>query len=81
MNGVWQLQEAKNKLSEVVDKAAQDGPQRITRRGKAAAVVISVKDYERLKRGKQDLVHFLMRSPLRGVDLERVKDLPRETGL
>lgn len=81
MNSMWQLQEAKNKLSEVVDKAIQDGPQRITRHGKAAAVVVSAKDYERLKRGRQDLVHFLMRSPLGGVALERVKDLPRETTL
>ncbi len=29
----WQLQEAKNKFSEVIDKAIKDGPQVVTRRG------------------------------------------------
>jgi antitoxin Phd len=30
----WQLQTAKNKFSEVVEQAMQNGPQTITRRGK-----------------------------------------------
>ena len=29
----WQLQDAKNKLSEVIDRALKQGPQLITRRG------------------------------------------------
>ena len=37
----WQLQEAKNRLSQVVDSALHDGPQTITLRGKPAAVVVS----------------------------------------
>jgi prevent-host-death family protein len=81
MGGVWQLQEAKNKFSEVVGKAIQRGPQRITRRGKTAAVVLSVRDYERLKRGKEDLVTFLRRSPLRNLALGRIKDFPRQVEL
>lgn len=81
MNKTWQLQEAKNKLSEVVDKAIQDGPQRISRHGKPAAVVVSSKDYENLRRGKKSLVEFLRSSPLRSLDLERVKDLPRDVEL
>ena len=48
MNRVWQLQEAKNKLSEVVDEAMQNGPQLITRRGLEAAVVISFADYRKM---------------------------------
>jgi len=77
----WQLQEAKNKLSQVVEQAMQEGPQEITRHGKKAAVVLSVKDYRRLKARKGTLVDFFRRSPLRGIALERAKDMPRGVDL
>jgi len=38
---VWQIQEAKNKLSEVIDRALDQGPQIITRRGVEAVIVLS----------------------------------------
>ena len=44
----WQLQDAKNKFSEVVDKALKSGPQIITRRGIETAVIISIEDYQKL---------------------------------
>jgi len=83
MKKIWQLQEAKNKLSEVVDKALKDGPQTITRRGQRAVVVVSVKDYENLVKPKKSLVDFFQNSPLYGVelDIERVKDYAREIHL
>ena len=76
----WQLQDAKNKFSEVVEKALKSGPQIITRRGIETAVVISIEDYQKLTRPKLDLVNFFRKSPLRGVDLDltRDKDLGRE---
>ena len=42
MSRTWQLQEAKNKLSEVVDQAIAEGPQVITRRGEEVAIVIKL---------------------------------------
>ena len=48
--GQWQLQEAKNRLSALVDAAISGEPQRVTRRGKPAVVVIACEDYERLRR-------------------------------
>ena len=78
---VWQLQDAKNKFSEVVDKAINGEPQEITRRGKKAVVVMSVEYYQKLKRGSSNLVEFFSRSPLRGLTFERSKDLPREVEL
>jgi prevent-host-death family protein len=42
----WQLQEAKNKLSQVIDEALSD-PQLITRRGKPVAYVVSAESWER----------------------------------
>jgi prevent-host-death family protein len=83
MKRVWPLQDAKNKLSEVVDRAIEEGPQTITRRGREAAVVVSIKDFKRLTRPKDSLVSFFRNSPLSGVglDLERVDDYGREVEL
>ena len=44
----WQLQDAKNRFGAVVDAALSGFPQRVTRRGKPAVVVLSVDEYERL---------------------------------
>ncbi len=79
----WQLQEAKNRLSEVVDKALHQGPQVITRRGAETAVVLSMDDYTKMRRPETDLVEFMQASPLAGVelDLERTRDTGREIEL
>ena len=81
MNSVWQLQEAKNKLSELINQAVLSRPQVITKHGKQTAVILSIKDYQKLKEKKNSLVTFLQKSPLRGVSLERSKDVPREVEL
>lgn len=80
MKRVWQLQEAKNRLSAVVEEALQHGPQIITRRGREAVVVLSVKEYKKMTQSEGNLVDFFSSSPLYGVDidLKRNKDLPRE---
>jgi len=79
----WQLQEAKNRLSELVKAAHNSGPQIITVHGRETAVVISVDDYRRLGRREENLADFLLRSPLHGSDLviERDQDLGREVEL
>lgn len=79
----WQLQEAKNRLSQVVDHALHDGPQTITLRGKPAAVVISVEAFQKLSQPKTTLKDFFQQSPLRDVELNitRSKDLPRKVDL
>ena len=43
----WKLADAKNRLSEVIEKATEDGPQVITRHGKKVAYVVAAKDYEK----------------------------------
>lgn len=67
----WQLQEAKNHLSDVVRKARREGPQVITLHGEDAAVVVSAKDYKKIAKPKGSLVDFLLSSPLAGVDLDQ----------
>ncbi len=79
----WQLQEAKARLSEVV-RSAQDGdPQEITVRGEAAVVVLSCRDYERLRGPRCSFVEFMASSPLAGVelDLQRDRSLARQVDL
>ena len=74
----WQLQEAKNRLSEVVRKARSEGPQVITLHGSAAAVVVSAQDFGRMSRPKGKLVDFFRNSPLVGVKLTLTRS--KDTG-
>ena len=76
----WQLQDAKNKFSEVVEKAINVGPQIVTRRGVEAVVVMSVEQYRELTRPEKNIADFFLKSPLHGsgIELERDKGLPRE---
>jgi prevent-host-death family protein len=79
----WQLQEAKNRLSQVVDSALHDGPQTITLRGKPAAVVVSFEEFKKLTQPRTSLSQFFRQSPLHDVelDLDRSHDLGREVDL
>ncbi len=56
----WQLQTAKAQLSELVEAALRGEPQRITRRGKDAVMVLSEKTYAALKTSaKSDAPNFV----------------------
>ena len=83
MTKIWQLQEAKNKFSQVVNEALDKGPQVVTRRGKEIVVILSREDYGRLKKSQSGVVEFFQNSPLVGVeiDTERDKTHPREVTL
>ncbi len=78
--GNWQLQQAKARLSEVIKRAAKEGPQKITVHGQPSAIVISNKEYERLKQPKRSFVKFMRSSPLYGLklDLKREQTLTRD---
>lgn len=75
----WQLQEAKARLSEVIKRAAKEGPQKITVHGEPTAVLISSREYEHLKHPKGSFVKFMRSSPLYGleIDLRREQTLTR----
>jgi antitoxin Phd len=80
MGQIWQLQEAKNKFSKLVEKAISEGPQFVTKHGKEAVVVLSVEDYERIAKPKSNLFHFIQSSPLSkiSIDIERDKSVSRD---
>jgi prevent-host-death family protein len=46
--GTWQLQEAKAKLSKLIDTAERSGAQLITRRGIETAVVVPIAEWKRI---------------------------------
>jgi len=79
----WQLQDAKNRLSELVRKAQREGPQVITLHGRDAAVLVSVREYRRIAKPAGNLAEFMRKSPLAGValDLQRSRDTGRPTDL
>ena len=79
----WQLQEAKSKFSEVVKRALSEGPQDITVRGVAVAVLMSRDEYTRLTHPKPGFVEFMRGSPMVGVKLkiEREGGFTREIAL
>ncbi len=67
----WNLADAKNKLSEVVNLALTEGPQTITRR-KDAVVVISAQTYAELTGTRQSFKDILFEGPsFEGLGLER----------
>jgi prevent-host-death family protein len=67
MNKVWQLQEAKARFSEVVERALSDGPQHVTRRGKPTVVIISAEEFSKAEkasaRKKRSLVDLMRECP------------------
>jgi prevent-host-death family protein len=85
MSRVWQLQEAKNRLSEVVDRALTEGPQTVTRHGKPVVVIIAKAELDKRRRTARrgTLLPFLRRLSFAGaqLDLERSKDRDRDVEL
>ena len=81
---MWQIQEAKARLSEVVRQAEQEGPQDITWHGRSVAVLLSRSDYEQLTGSNESLVDFMQRSPLFDLDeldFNRDRSTTREASL
>lgn len=70
----WRLQDAKAQFSELVRRAREKGPQRVTVHGKDAVVIVDADEWDRLKKpvSGRDLVEALANSPLKDVPIERV---------
>lgn len=71
----WTVAEAKAKFSEVIAKAASEGPQTITRNGRRAAVLVAADEWERKTKRKGTLADFFAASPLRGSGI-KLEGLP-----
>ncbi|MGH3728896.1 MAG: type II toxin-antitoxin system Phd/YefM family antitoxin [Micromonosporaceae bacterium] len=84
----WQVQEAKQRFSEVLRAVEREGPQVITRHGEQVAVVISISDYRKSAEPSKSFVDHLLAFPKLDTDVvgdvfaeieaERKRDFPRE---
>ena len=70
----WQVQEAKNKFSELLERAGHGEPQVITKHGAEVAVLISIGQYKERFAREQLLVEFLLNSPLADIGLVVTRD-------
>ncbi len=70
---IWQLQEAKAKLTEFVNDAKKE-PQIISRHGKPEVVTMNIELYKKLTSKQLDIVSFFKKSPLNGIELESGRD-------
>jgi len=77
----WQIQEAKARFSELIERALKEGPQTVTRHGKAVAVLIRSDEYRRLRTKGKSLKALLAAAPLRGVEISRSRDTGRAVDL
>ena len=59
----WQIQDAKQRFSEMIRAVMNEGPQVITRHGEEVAVVVDIGEYRRLTRPSVDLVTVLLGGP------------------
>ena len=78
----WPLQDAKSKFSAVVEAAVAGHPQRVTKRGKPAVVVLAVDEYERLRRLEKAaapaFADLLLAIPQDDEEFERLRLAPRQ---
>ena len=79
----WQLQDAKNKFSSLVNQAQEHGPQIVTKHGKDAVIVLSIEEYNKLAKPQKSLVQFFQDSPLvqEEISFERTREKPRDITL
>ena len=63
MSAIWQVQEAKNHFSEVIDRALREGPQTVTRHGKPVVRVVAVEGEGTALRSDDGFIEFLLNAP------------------
>ena len=86
----WQIQEAKQRFSEMIRAVRSQGPQVITRHGEDIAVVLDISHFHQLTRRTVNLTDILLGGPkvddsivevFAGIEAERQADLGREVDL
>lgn len=79
----WQVQEAKQRFSEILRAAEAGEPQIVTKHGEEVAVVIDIAEYRRLRGESVSFMDYLRVEPVADADFEadRRIDLPREIDL
>jgi prevent-host-death family protein len=74
----WQVQDAKQRFSELLRTAQIDGPQIVTRHGQQIAVVVEISEFRHLQGQAADLKDYLRSGPdFDDLDLSRPAEGPR----
>ncbi len=74
----WQVRQAKQQFSALVQRALDEGPQVVTRHGEEVVVVLSAHEYQRLTGATPDFKEFLLTTPdLQQLELRRPADHAR----
>jgi prevent-host-death family protein len=71
MHDRWQLQEAKQRFSELIRSVEADGPQFVTRHGEEVAVVVSIAEYRQLRGEGRSFKEFLQSAPDVNLEVSR----------
>jgi antitoxin Phd len=71
MSVTWQLQDAKNRFSQLVEDAIHVGPQLVTRRGDPVVVVVSIERWRQVTEEVPRLKDYLRAIRLDDLDLSR----------
>lgn len=75
----WQVQEAKQRFSELLRKTLDEGPQTVTRHGEPIAVVVDFSEYRRIT--GDDLKAFLRAGPQADLEIDRDRSPMRDVAL
>lgn len=68
--GIWQVQEAKARFSEMLETALTEGPQTVTKRGEEVAVLVSAEEWRDLQaRARPSLKELLLSDEARTDEL------------
>jgi prevent-host-death family protein len=78
----WQLQDAKNRFSELVKRARVEGPQTVTVHGQRAAVIVSAQEFDALTKPSVSFVDFLLGDAVPWPDdvVEAINERSKDTG-
>lgn len=77
---IWQIQEAKAKLSQLIEDTKKKGYQIITKNGEPIAVMLSKEEFDRVTKPTTSFLEFFKKAPHPEVelDIQRAQDLPRD---
>ncbi len=78
----WQVQEAKQRFSELLRAVETGEPQIVTKHGEEIAVVIDIAGYHQLRGETMSFMDYLRGEPtVDDLPIERSTDLPRDVDL
>ena len=77
----WQLQEAKQRFSEVVRRALTEGPQWVTRHGRRVVVVVAADEFDAAGRGASFKAFLLSAPDLESLEIDRSAEPAPEVSL